>query len=124
MQTMVNPRRFMGQEMALAPVARGQSVVLLAGFRIGRVSHALGPSGSSHWYWSLTGPHCSAAPDGVPQCGEARTLGEAKLALRRAFDGWLNWALEQDGPVYWHWTEAPPGGPTGQGPGETLAASG
>lgn len=108
MQTTVNPQRFMGQEIALAPLARGQSMVLLAGFRIGRVSHAVGNGGSSHWLWSLTGPHCNAVPHTLRMCGEARTLGEAKLQLRQAFDDWLNWALEQNGPVYWHWTEATP----------------
>ena len=48
-------------------------------------------------------------PQHVPMCGEAASLAEAKLQLRHAFDGWLSWALEQDGPVHWHWTEAAPG---------------
>lgn len=113
MQTMVNPHRFMGQEMALAPLARGQSVVVVAGFRIGRVSHMVGPEGRAVWLWSLTGPHCSATPDGLCVCGEARTLGEAKLQLRHAFDSWLCWALDQPAPVLWHWTEAPPAGRPG-----------
>ena len=108
MQTIVNPHRFMGREMALAPLARGQSVVMLAGFRIGRISHAALPEGKSSWLWSLTGPHCSAACGGLRLCGEARTLGEAKLQLRRSFDEWLRWALQQDGTVHWHWTEATP----------------
>lgn len=108
MQTMVNPQRFMGQEMALVPLARGQSVVMLAGFRMGRISHASLPDGKSTWYWSLTGPHCATSPSDLRMCGEARTLGQAKLALRHSFDGWLGWALHQEGPIYWHWTEAMP----------------
>jgi hypothetical protein len=110
LQTTVNPHRFIGQDMTLAPLARGQSVVLVAGFRVGRVSHTIGPDGQSRWMWTLTGPHCCTAPDGLCMCGATRTLGEAKLHLREVFDSWLRWALEQAGPVYWHWTEAPPAG--------------
>lgn len=124
MHTLVNPQRFMGQEMALAPLSRGQSVVILAGFRIGRVSHAPGSEGKSSWLWSLTGPHCSAAPGDLRMCGEARTLGEAKLQLRHSFDIWLRWALEQDGPVYWHWTEATPARNVPHNPGHELAVTG
>ncbi len=124
MQTMINPQRFMGQEMALAPLARGQSMVLMAGFRIGRISHTIGQQGNSRWLWSLTGPHCGAMPDGLGMCGEARTLGEAKLHLRHAFDSWLCWALEQDGPVHWHWTEAPPAGTRGEAALQSSTAKG
>jgi hypothetical protein len=82
--------------------------VTLGGLRIGRVSHAALGEGKSTWLWSLTGPHCDCQPEDVALCGEAMTLAEAKLQLRRAFDCWLRWALEQDGPVHWHCTEAQP----------------
>ena len=39
-------------------------------------------------------------------CGEATTLADAKLQLRHVFDIWLGWAMEQQGLVQWHWTEA------------------
>ena len=106
MQTLINPQRFAGSELALAPLARGQSAAMLAGFRIGRISHAVSRDGQTSWLWSLTGPHCAAALGALLTCGETRSLGEAKIQLRQAFDVWLNWALAQNGPVYWHWTEA------------------
>lgn len=106
MHTTVNPTRFIAQEMSLCPLARGQSAVVLGGLRIGRVSHAPAGEGRLCWLWSLTGPHCSGLPPGLPMCGEAPTLAEAKLRLRHSFDAWLSWALEQEGPVRWHWTEA------------------
>ena len=106
MQTTVNPHRFLGQEFVLCPLARGQSAVTLGGLRIGRVSHATAGEGKSIWHWSLTGPHCEGVPQDVPMCGQAAGLAEAKLQLRHAFDCWLRWAVEQDGPVHWHWTEA------------------
>lgn len=105
MQTTVNPTRFVAQEISLCPLARGQSAVVLGGLRIGRVSHAAGEDRIT-WLWSLTGPHCDGVPAGLPMCGEAATLSEAKLQLRHSFDAWLSWALDQDGPVHWHWTEA------------------
>lgn len=105
---MVNPRRFVAQEVTLCPLSRGQSAVTLGGLRIGRVSHVPAGEGKSLWHWSLTGPHCESLAPGVPMCGEATGLSEAKLQLRHAFDCWLRWALEQDGPVHWHWTEAGP----------------
>lgn len=109
MQTTVNPRRFIAQEVALCPLSRGQSAVMLGGLRIGRVSHAPGGERKNAWHWSLTGPHCEGVPQDVAMCGEAAGLAEAKLQLRHAFDCWLAWALEQEGPVHWHWTEAAPG---------------
>lgn len=108
MQTTVNPRRFVAQEVSLCPLSRGQSAVTLGGLRIGRVSHAPAGEGKSMWLWSLTGPHCGSLPPDAKMCGEAMTLAEAKLQLRHAFDRWLSWALEQEGPVHWHWTEAAP----------------
>lgn len=108
MQTTVNPRRFIGQEVVLCPLSRGQSAVTLGGLRIGRVSHAPASERKTSWHWSLTGPHCEGVPEGVAMCGEAASLAEAKLQLRHAFDSWLGWALEQEGPVHWHWTEAAP----------------
>ncbi len=106
MHTMVNPQRFIAQEISLSPLARGQSAVVLGGVRIGRVSHAPTGEGKSVWLWSLTGPSCNSMPEVMITCGEASTLADAKLALRHAFDGWLRWALAQEGPVHWHWTEA------------------
>jgi len=105
LQTMVNPARFVAQEMSLCPLSRGQSAIVLGGLRIGRVSHAPGEERLS-WLWSLTGPHCDGVPAGLPMCGEAATLADAKLQLRHSFDAWLSWALDQEGPVHWHWTEA------------------
>lgn len=124
MQTMVNPRRFVAQEVVLCPLARGQSAVTLGGLRIGRVSHAPAGEGKSVWHWSLTGPHCETVPHGVPMCGEASGLAEAKLQLRHAFDCWLRWALEQEGPVHWHWTEAGPERPPEIAEGDKLALAG
>ena len=124
MHTTVNPRRFMGQEMVLAPLSRGQSAVLLAGFRIGRVSHVAGTAGKSSWLWSMTGPHCSAALSALPMCGETNSLANAKLELRHSFDQWLRWAVEQDGPVYWHWTEAAPARSVTSDESHQMAASG
>lgn len=109
MQTTVNPRRFVAQQMSLCPLSRGQSAINLGGLRIGRVSHAVTGEGKSRWLWSLTGPHCAGFPRGVRTCGEANSLAVAKQQLRQSFDVWLSWALEQDGPVHWHWTEAAPG---------------
>jgi len=111
LQTTVNPRRFVAQDISLCPLSRGQSAVVLGGLRVGRVSHALDEAGKSHWLWSLTGPHCAGLPETVRMCGEALTLAEAKLQLRHSFDSWLRWALEQEGPVHWHWTEATPAVP-------------
>ena len=108
MHTTVNPQRFQGQEISLSPVARGQSAVVLGGLRIGRVSHAVSGEGKTSWLWSLTGPSCNAMPDDIRMCGEAAALADAKLQLRHAFDTWLHWALSQEGPVQWHWTEAGP----------------
>lgn len=108
MNTTVNPQRFQAQEISLSPLARGQSAVVLGGLRIGRVSHAVNGEGKTSWLWSLTGPSCSSYPREICMCGEALTLADAKLQLRHAFDSWLVWALEQDGPVQWHWTEARP----------------
>lgn len=108
MHTTVNPQRFLAQDMSLHPLSRGQSAVVLGGLLIGRVSHAFTGEGTSTWLWSLTGPSCSALPAELPMCGEANTLAAAKLQLRHCFDAWLRWALEQHGPVHWHWTEAPP----------------
>ena len=105
MQTNVNPTRFVAQEISLCPLARGQSAVVLGGLRIGRVSHVPGGDRIT-WLWSLTGPHCDGAPTSLSMCGEAATLAEAKLRLRHSFDAWLSWALHQEGPVHWHWTEA------------------
>lgn len=124
MHTTVNPHRFIGQEMALTPLSRGQSAVLLAGFRIGRVSHVAGAEGKSTWLWSMTGPHCSAALATLRMCGEASSLANAKLQLRHSFDQWLSWALEQEGPVYWHWTEAAPARSVRSDETQALAASG
>ena len=115
MQTTVNPRRFLSQEVSLCPLARGQSAVTLGGLRIGRISHAALGEGKSMWLWSLTGPHCECLPEQSANCGSAPTLAEAKLQLRHAFDCWLRWALEQDGPVHWHWTEAQPERPSEAG---------
>lgn len=108
MHTTVNPQRFQAQEIQLSPLARGQSAVVLAGLRIGRVSHAVSGEGKTTWLWSLTGPSCSSMPQDLPMCGESKTLADAKLQLRHAFDTWLGWALSQEGPVQWHWTEAAP----------------
>lgn len=108
MNTTVNPQRFQAQDISLSPLARGQSAVVLGGLRIGRVSHAVSGEGKTTWLWSLTGPSCSSMPDEIRMCGESNTLADAKLQLRHAFDTWLTWALSQDGPVQWHWTEATP----------------
>jgi len=81
---------------------------MLSELRIGRISHAVDANGKTTWLWSLTGPHCDSLPADTKMCGEAMTLAEAKLQLRHAFDGWLRWALEQEGQVHWHWTEAAP----------------
>lgn len=124
MQTMINPQRFVGQEMSLAPLSRGQSAVLLAGLRIGRVSHAAGPDGKSRWMWCLTGPHCSSMVRELKVCGDASSLAEAKLQLRQTFDTWLNRALEQEGPSLWHWTEAAPERGTKDTEGVELALAG
>jgi hypothetical protein len=123
LQTTVNPHRFVAQEISLCPLSRGQSAVTLGGLRIGRVSHAAAGEGKSRWLWSLTGPHCGSVPQNVAMCGEAATLADAKLQLRHAFDAWLSWALEQEGPVHWHWTEAAPGRPA-EGEGGRLALAG
>lgn len=109
MHTTVNPQRFHAQDISLSPLARGQSAVVLGGLRIGRVSHAISGEGKTSWLWSLTGPSCSAMPEDLCMCGAAANLSDAKLQLRHAFDTWLAWALAQDGPVHWHWTEAAPG---------------
>ena len=124
MQTMVNPQRFVAQEISLSPLSRGQSAVVLGGLRIGRVSHAPAGEGKSTWLWSMTGPSCNCMPVAMRMCGEAASLSEAKLALRNAFDGWLRWALEQDGPVHWHWTEAAPARKTAEPDGGNLALAG
>lgn len=109
MHSTVNPQRFQAQDITLSPVARGQSAVLLGGLRIGRISHAVNGEGKTSWLWSLTGPSCASMPHGLATCGEANALATAKLQLRHAFDTWLAWAMAQDGPVHWHWTEAAPG---------------
>lgn len=114
MHTTVNPQRFLAQEISLSPLARGQSAVMLGGLRIGRVSHAVSGEGKASWLWSLTGPSCSSMPDDLPMCGAAAQLADAKLQLRHAFDTWLRWAMEQEGPVQWHWTEAATGTPRGK----------
>lgn len=109
MHTTVNPQRFSAQEISLSPLARGQSAVVLGGLRIGRISHAVSGEGKTSWLWSLTGPSCGSMPEVACMCGEANSLSAAKLQLRHAFDSWLAWALAQQGPVLWHWTEAAPG---------------
>jgi hypothetical protein len=108
LHTTVNPQRFLAQEMSLSPLARGQSAVVLGGLRIGRVSHAVSGEGKTTWMWSLTGPSCSSMPEQLCMCGESTTLADAKLRLRQSFDTWLSWAIAQDVPVQWHWTEAAP----------------
>ncbi len=123
MQTTVNPHRFVSQDVSLCPLSRGQSAVTLGGLRIGRISHAPVGEGKSVWLWSLTGPHCESLPSDVKMCGESTTLAGAKLQLRHAFDCWLAWALEQEGPVHWHWTEAAPEKST-PGHGGKLALAG
>ncbi|WP_374331962.1 hypothetical protein [Aestuariivirga sp.] len=112
MNTTVNPQRFQAQEIALAPLARGQSAVTLAGFRIGRISHAVTGDGKTSWLWTLTGPSCSSLPEELQMCGETAALADAKIQLRHAFDSWLGWATSQSDPVHWHWTEAAPGKPS------------
>lgn len=124
MNTTVNPQRFLAQEITLCPLSRGQSAVALGGLRIGRVSHAITGEGRSTWLWSLTGPSCSSLPVALPMCGEAATLADAKLQLRHVFDTWLSWALEQEGPVHWHWTEAPPLREPSDAKGEKLVLAG
>ena len=123
MHSTVNPQRFQGQEISLSPLARGQSAVVLGGLRIGRVSHAVSGAGKSSFLWSLTGPSCNAMPAEIRMCGEAKALADAKLQLRHAFDTWLHWALRQDEPVQWHWTEAVPG-PAGSGEESDRALAG
>ena len=123
MHTTVNPQRFQAQEIALSPVARGQSAVILGGVRIGRVSHALSGEGKTTWLWSLTGPSCSSMPQELRMCGETTTLAEAKLQLRHAFDTWLSWATAQEGPVQWQWTGAT-AQREGTGEGDGLALAG
>ncbi len=108
MYTTINPRRFLGQELTLSPLARGQSAVLLDGLRIGRISHAPDPEKREVWLWTLTGPHCDSIPANMPVVGEAATLTEAKLKLRSSFDAWLRGALEKGEAVRWHWLEAGP----------------
>jgi hypothetical protein len=122
LDTTVNPQRFQAQELQLSPLARGQSAVLLGGLRIGRVSHAVSGEGKTTWLWSLTGPSCTSKPQDLVMCGEAKTLAEAKLQLRHSFDSWLGWALSQNGPVHWHWTEAAP--ERGARPNGDLALAG
>jgi hypothetical protein len=122
LQTTVNPRRFVAQEVSLCPLSRGQSAVVLGGLRIGRISHAVTGEGKTKWHWSLTGPHCESLPSVADTCGEAATLSDAKLQLRHAFDGWLRWALEQEGPVHWHWTEAAPERPSDEAGGKLALA--
>lgn len=121
MHTTVNPQRFQAQELSLSPLARGQSAVVLGGLRIGRVSHAVSGEGKTSWLWSLTGPSCGSMPEDLCMCGQAATLADAKLQLRHVFDTWLAWALAQQGPVHWHWTEA---APARRQEGEGLALAG
>lgn len=108
MYTTINPRRFIGQEVTLSPLARGQTAVLLDGLRIGRITHA--PNGEKRevWLWTLTGPHCDSLSENVQVLGEAATLTEAKMRLRSAFDIWLRGALEKGEAIRWHWLEAGP----------------
>ena len=122
MQTTVNPRRFVAQEISLCPLSRGRSAVTLDGLRIGCVSHAPLGEGKSKWMWSLTGPHRGGLPKAVRLCGEAASLTEAKHQLRQSFGCWLVWALEQDGPVHWHWTKAAPGRSPAEGGGRAALA--
>lgn len=111
LHTTINPRRFLGKEVTLSPLARGQSAVLLDGLRIGRVSHVPDPEKREVWLWTLTGPYCDSLAANVPVLGEATTLTEAKTKLRASFDIWLRSALEKDEAVRWHWLEAGPSSP-------------
>lgn len=124
MHTTVNPQRFLSQEITLCPLSRGQSAISLGGLRIGRISHAVTGEGKATWLWSLTGPSCGSLPGDLTMCGESTNLADAKLQLRHSFDIWLRWALEQDGPVQWHWTEAPPERTATDAEGGKLALAG
>lgn len=107
MQSTVNPRRFVGQPVLLHQGSGGDYVAVADGLRVGRIARvATEPSSKECWLWALTGPHCGWPVEGSAVSGMAASHVAARQLVTRSFEAWLSWALTQDGPVHWHWTEA------------------
>ena len=106
MHSSVNPRRFIGEPVLLHSATRHDFIAVADHLRVGRISRIAAEQGGESWLWTLTGPHCGWAVAGTAVSGFAANPVAARQQLTRSFEAWLGWALAQDGPVHWHWTEA------------------
>lgn len=99
----LDPRQFASKPLLLIETTSESSVdysVRCAGYLVGRILRSDLSGGTESWLWTVTGPYL---PEELrPSDGREGDLGGAKAAFRAKFDAWLQWALEQDGPVPWH----------------------
>lgn len=107
MHSSVNPRRFIGRPVLLHHSSPRDISAVADGLRVGRITQ-IGQGKPEGWIWALTGPHCGWSVEGTAVSGTAASAVAARQQLTRSFEAWLAWALVQDRPVHWHWTEAAP----------------
>ena len=100
MPNYVDPRRFIKKPVVLRSQLPGEAAVMIDGLKAGRILQQVRADMRLIYVWTLTGPYAIAA--GLHSSGQARSLEEAKAAIRSAFDIWLNWALGQEKPVVWY----------------------
>ena len=73
--------------------------VMIDGLMGGRIMLLPGAFGVSRCFWPVNG---LAMVQAVPaSSAETKSLEEARLQFREAFDRWLTWALAHDRQVHW-----------------------
>ena len=83
--------------LSLKPVGEGEFQVRICDAPVGQIMRRKRSFGRVVWFWSLSGPHIPETM--IPAGSNAQTLDGAKLAIKRAFDFWLQSATGQPGNI-------------------------
>ncbi len=99
MALQVDPARLVSQPLLLHQREPGEYWVIVAGFVAGRVSRYEAPDGGPLWLWYLTGP--SEGEEHDRDCGDGRSLLDAKEALRASLQTHIDAAVQTNKTIAW-----------------------
>jgi len=100
MALQVDPARLTSQPLLLHQREPGEYWVVVAGFIAGRVSRYEAPDGGPLWLWYLTGP--IDKEERKADCGDGRSLLDAKEALRASLQIHIDAAVLMNKTITWN----------------------